>query len=67
MGVLRKARYRKKDSGDIAMIIKVGNEQDRRVIAGILVSNGYTVKITRIKVKNNTKVVLEVKEESEDK
>ena len=49
------------------MIIKVGNEQDRRVIAGILVSNGYTVKITRIKVKNNTKVVLEVKEESEDK
>ena len=42
------------------MVIEVQSEQDKRIIAGILVANGYTVKKSTIIVNNRKKAVLEV-------
>lgn len=47
------------------MVIRIANEQDRRTIAGILVANGYTVRLTKIVVGKTKKTVLEVEESEE--
>lgn len=36
------------------MILEISNEQDRRTVAAILVANGYTVKIEKVKVSKST-------------
>ena len=45
------------------MVIEVQSEQDKRVIAGILVANGYTVRKSTIVVNNRKKAVLEAYKE----
>ena len=39
--------------------IFVTNKEDRRQMAGILVENGYVVKVTKVKVGNSLKPVIE--------
>jgi hypothetical protein len=45
------------------MYIEIMNEQDKRVVAGILVANGYTVRKSTIVVNNRKKAVLEAYKE----
>lgn len=47
------------------MIIKVSNEADRIVIAGILFKNGYTVRQVRIKQGNKSVVCIETTEKED--
>lgn len=50
------------------MIIEVKNVQDRRALASILVESGYTVKMVKIKERNNvTKTYIEAEKEEEQK
>lgn len=39
--------------------IFIANPQDRRVICGILADNGYTVRLAKVKVGSQTKIVIE--------
>lgn len=48
------------------MYIEILNDQDKRVVAGILVANGYTVRKATIQVNNRKRSVLEVKKENEN-
>lgn len=49
------------------MIIEISNKDDRRLVAGILVDNGYTVKTVKVKVKSVTRTYIEAeKEQSND-
>lgn len=48
------------------MIIEISNTEDRRTIAGILVSNGYRVRETKIPKGKTKRIVIEaIKEEDE--
>lgn len=50
------------------MILEIKNSDDRRIVAGVLIDNGYTVKKVKVKAKGNraTKTCLEAEKESKD-
>ena len=43
-------------------ILMITSDADKRVVAGILVANGYTVKLAKVKVNGKIRNVLEVEE-----
>lgn len=48
--------------------LEIGNDQDKRTVAGILVMNGYTVRIATVKAGNrNRRVIAFEKKEEKDK
>lgn len=49
------------------MILKISSEAEKKIVAGILVMNGYTVKMAKVKVDGKNRNVLEVTEEDEGK
>lgn len=41
------------------MILEIGNTDDRRIVAGILVSNGYTVREIKVPKGKTKRIALE--------
>ena len=48
------------------MILKISSEADKRAIAAILVANGYTVKIVKVKMGKLYQRVMSVEENEEE-
>ena len=51
--------------GDRMNYIEIGNDQDKRTVAGILVMNGYIVRIEAIKQGNRNKRVIAFEKKKE--
>lgn len=45
--------------GEKKQVIRISNRDERRTVAAILVSEGYTVRETKIKVGKTTRTVIE--------